>query len=74
MSMKTIAVLKESELKDGEMFVNVEFVFLFCLHICAGKKSPSKAKGRFCYLVSEIKSTLQVPFVHTMAHLLLREC
>jgi len=68
MSIKTIAVLKEIELKDGQMFVNA-IRFVDHAHISAGKKSLSKEKEKSCYLALEIKSMPLVHFVLTTAHL-----
>jgi len=72
MSIKTIAVLKETELKDGQMFVSA-IRFVYHPHVSAGKKSLSKVKEKSCCLALEIKSMPPVRFVPTTAHLLPKE-
>jgi hypothetical protein len=70
MSIRTIAVLREAELKDGQMFFIVVLVVRHTHGFHPGKKSLSRAKAKSCSLALEIKYMPLVPFVPIMAHLL----
>lgn len=71
MSLKTIAVLDETELQDGEMFVvGISMdVILWCgtdSDVITGRRLPLKAKEKSSFLVSEIKYMPRVPIARIM--------
>ena len=68
MSMKTIAVLDDAELKDGEMYVYpVRSIWVFAsdLNNRTGRKSVSKMEERFFYLAWAIRCMQLVHIVPT---------
>ena len=69
MSMKTIAVLDDAELKDGEMYLRPVLIFVSNLinRNRTGRKSVSKME-RFFYLAWAIRSMQLVHFVPTTEH------
>jgi len=78
MATTTIAVLNESELKDGQMYVSLRMVRYYSefdmFHGKTGRKLHLGRKERSCFRGLVIRYMRQAHSVHTMEHHWLRVC